>query len=487
MIRSWFAKSILLIPGSFILSNLVLLEGSWASDLPALTYEKVMAKGQGASFDEALQNALALAIAQVNGVSVTKNVDIQKAVGSYHSASEATETDTAAGIARQQTVAVGGVAVQTPDGKTDSVAAVSASDSVSEFEAVSAGTAKVVQDGNFEADRKVVSSSAQTAGTINRFQVLDSAQSAGNWDVSVLAEVGMYRASAASKRLKIAVLPFRIESGEQTAAEFEDGFRGEIINKLTQSNKFAVLDRDFGTDTAAELASLKDPDIKKDQIARIGNKLGADYILVGVIKRAETRTESHYLSSINKNVYGKTSFNADIVYRLIEVATGVTEFSDTVATENSLFGSAEQVEKEFSDKISSSIIDSLYPVKIEKISGSTLYLGQGGDTIFQGEHFKLIGLGDPIVDSYTGETLGREESDLGEIEVFEVLSRYSKARLLAGTTISSLAGFKSVIVRKEASIATKNEEIKIRVKKNPPSKRAVNNKRDDKKPKSDDW
>ena len=45
----------------------------------------VRAEGIGKTFDEALQNALVLAIEQVNGVRASKSVDASSLVGDYHS------------------------------------------------------------------------------------------------------------------------------------------------------------------------------------------------------------------------------------------------------------------------------------------------------------------------------------------------------------------------------------------------------------------
>ena len=56
-------------------------------------------------------------------------------------------------------------------------------------------------------------------------------------------------------------------------------------------------------------------------------------------------------------------------------------------------------------------------------------LGSGGDILKVGEKLNLIQLGDEILDSYTGESLGRIEKIIGTVKITQVDSGLSYAKI----------------------------------------------------------
>ncbi len=75
-------------------------------------------------------------------------------------------------------------------------------------------------------------------------------------------------------------------------------------------------------------------------------------------------------------------------------------------------------------------MQALFPIRIEHIANGVFYLGQGGETVHEGARYHLIKQGEAIIDSYTHEVLGREQTEIGELEVFDVQPRFSKAKLI---------------------------------------------------------
>ena len=63
------------------------------------------------------------------------------------------------------------------------------------------------------------------------------------------------------------------------------------MNYLTQSGKVVVLDRDYTEEDQGELSQLQGDDFSKDQASKLGNKLGADYIIVGTVEKAKVTTD----------------------------------------------------------------------------------------------------------------------------------------------------------------------------------------------------
>ena len=68
-------------------------------------------------------------------------------------------------------------------------------------------------------------------------------------------------------------------------------------------------------------------------------------------------------------------------------------------------------------EIGSTILNAIYPLRIEKISDNIIYIGQGGLELKVGDEFTIIELGEKIKDSYTNEYIGREQKEVGKLEI----------------------------------------------------------------------
>lgn len=83
------------------------------------------------------------------------------------------------------------------------------------------------------------------------------------------------------------------------------------------------------------------------------------------------------------------------------------------------------------DSLTQSIIDAVYPVKIVKIDGDTVYLNRGeGGGLKPQQQLTVFMLGEEIVDPDTRESLGFAEKEIGLLEVTEVLRKMTKAKIL---------------------------------------------------------
>ena len=91
----------------------------------------------------------------------------------------------------------------------------------------------------------------------------------------------------------------------------------------------------------------------------------------------------------------------------------------------------------------------IYPFVVESVDDKKLTIGTGGDMIEVGQKFKLIKYGDKIIDSYTKESLGRREIQVGVIEITEVTSKMSYAKVINLSQKNALEEFKpkSLIIR----------------------------------------
>ena len=113
--------------------------------------------------------------------------------------------------------------------------------------------------------------------------------------------------------------------GEQLA----DKLAQKITTALTQTNKFAVLDREHIQEYLDEQNVLFLTAPIEEQ-ARIGQVLGADYMLVGTITEANLRikhTSSEAAAGVNFKEY-RADFAFD--YRVIVASSRQVKFSDSV-------------------------------------------------------------------------------------------------------------------------------------------------------------
>lgn len=407
---------------------------SQASARPGIKYSTVRVEGTGKSFDDALQNALVLAVGEVNGSRVTQSVNTQSLISDYHSqassnarfsASESDKSQANAAINAHSTGSDGSQSLNgSANANSQASAQVSGKSSATENDA-----------GSFDADSSVVNASSATSGVVRRFQVASQRQDHGQWYVAIVAEIPVYEASAASKRLKIAVLPFRLSSDDKTANEFEQSVRSQVIDALSQSGKVAVLDRDYTQEDQNELAQLQTEDFSKDEASKLGNKLGADYIIVGTVFKAAATQDSMYMAAVGQRVYGATHADAQLTFRLIEAATGVIQLSGTLNGSQYAASTLDIVAKAEATDLTNRILASLYPLRVESIADGVFYLGKGGDSIHVGDEFRVLRQGSPILDTDTHEVIGYSEKELGKIVVTEVETKLSKAKLADGTTV----------------------------------------------------
>lgn len=117
-------------------------------------------------------------------------------------------------------------------------------------------------------------------------------------------------------------------------------------------------------------------------------------------------------------------------------------------------GSIDGLTTKAADTISRQIVDAIAPIKVESVLGNELFLGQGGKSIKVGQKYRLLLAGEAIVDSYTKESLGRQEVEVGVIEVTEVQSKIAKAKVLkSSVNIAEKFPISTFIVRLQSEAA----------------------------------
>ena len=155
--------------------------------------------------------------------------------------------------------------------------------------------------------------SEKTKGSIKSFEILNERKDYGGvYHIEILAKIAQFELSEIAKRKRIAIIPFRINQNNFSindnifsSADFKDLLNHELTTYFVQTKKFTVLDREFNKEIIEELNNLNNSDKIDDQI-KIGQKLFADYILVGKVYSFQIKEiEKKFLTSdvvVKKNV-----------------------------------------------------------------------------------------------------------------------------------------------------------------------------------------
>jgi hypothetical protein len=308
----------------------------------------------------------------------------------------------------------------------------------------------------------------KTKGVIRSWKLLSEEKEEGEdglWIVNLNVTVAQYKLSKQLQRLRITVAPFQISptvSDGKLATKFMESFPNGLVGYLSQSRRFALLDRDFLENQAQELDFIKRGDVRAEELAKLGNKVGADFIVVGLVEDVFKNESMVTMRSTGQQIKNVQT-GARISYRIIDVATTQIKFSDTVAYDPN---QGKSTVRNMADYISSvagqTIVNAIYPVSIVSSVGDQVTLGQGGKTIRLGEQFNLVRYGKDIFDPHTKESLGREEIVMGVLKITNVQSKTSTAKIVEGdTSISSSFSPNTYIARPFPRVAPEASAVKI--------------------------
>jgi TolB-like protein len=296
---------------------------------------------------------------------------------------------------------------------------------------------------------------SKTEGYVKSYKVLNIERRADGlgWDALLRVEVPVYITPGISphSRIKIAVMPFRNSKGQYRSIEsfvssevVSESLVQKLVTEFTQARKFSVLDRDYIAEYLKEKKMLLSPDASINELSKIGEVLGVDYMVVGNIKDFNINNYQYVINVTGEKKYD-LSATMLVEYRIIVMATRQIKWSDSIsvslreadfqdlvsdfrqdAVEGALIGVVAK-------KIVVGAMDNIYPIRVVKVdSHSTLILNQGGISLSVGELLEVFNRGEIVKDPYTGESLGAVERRAATVEVTRVTPKMSYADILQG-------------------------------------------------------
>ena len=325
--------------------------------------------------------------------------------------------------------------------------------------------------------------STATSGIVESYNILSSASDPGTGlvQVNLSVQVARYTASKQLDRLRMALSGIRIDNDVQdraAAAEFAEDLQDGVIDYLTQTRRFAMIDRQLMAETQAELNYVATADVPTRELARLGNQVGTDYLVVIELRDLVTTVTERQMSTTNR-VWRKTVLASEVGVRIIDVATSQIKFSGTVDT--SATTDYRELARKAARAIGRYVQNAIYPIRIVAIDGNVLTLGQGGKTIDQGERYSLNRLGERMYDPYSKESLGYKETAVGTVVITTVRAKQSKAEIESfdGGDMASLMGYEYVVRPIEPAPDADLKAARERVKKAREQSQSLKDKFDD--------
>ena len=305
---------------------------------------------------------------------------------------------------------------------------------------------------------------SKTKGVVDSYSLLSSKKLDSNiYEVLLSVSIIKFKPSKTSQRKRIAVLDLRHRNGccrvgsvDVNGSALSEELTAAISSYLVQTRKFTVLDREYESQLNQEQDRLKSNDVPISELAKLGQELIADYVLVGTLNNFFLREQTRELKTVDRSITTIVG-NAAISYRIIDVPTGQVKFSQTF--KKNLNGEVKSISNPaeaaldsisvISNSIGLKILEAIYPFVVEKIQGDVVVIGVGGDIIKVGDKYRLIQYGKKIVDSYTKESLGKKENIIGMIEITEVTPKMAYGKILNSTIKNLESEFKakSIIIR----------------------------------------
>lgn len=260
------------------------------------------------------------------------------------------------------------------------------------------------------------------------------------WKVSIIAKIPVHESVMKDdKRYSIAVMPFRFShatfsiddlgkpsNGYQMSGRIKD----RIQSAFTQTGQFAVLNRGFGDEFSSEKALLSSDNVSATEASRIGNVVGADFMVVGNIYDLATKEQKEFYG-----MKSKITDRVDLSYQLIEVATQKVLWADTLTQE---------IDRKKDDNtnvtldavamlVLSGVLDVLHPIKVlDVVSPEEIYLNQGSARLKKDDVLVLYSSGRTMKDPDSGREINIEGKKLGQLTVLETMATHSVVKLTEG-------------------------------------------------------
>jgi hypothetical protein len=296
--------------------------------------------------------------------------------------------------------------------------------------------AMISDKGSYSKDKLTDAVRSDTKGIVHSYRIVDQGEDSRSGRVFVMieAKVPIYRPSAQTNRLKLAVFPANIDRSVAPGVEVEDVARAmtaAIESSLVETRRFAVIDNIGSGPRRKELAKLSAPETPLSQSLRAAQTLVADYVVLTNIRSFDFAAGG---AAARADGATRLMLNMSVDIRIVDVDSGQIKFAMTESVRRRISGGRSvgdygvAIGRGFAKRIAGSI----YPMVVVAARTGAVTLNEGGSNVSVGSKYSLTAAGAEMTDPYTGESLGAEELRIAIIQVESVTDRTSFARLVEG-------------------------------------------------------
>lgn len=283
------------------------------------------------------------------------------------------------------------------------------------------------------------------------------------WKVRVKAEVAKFvgpkddgRPSIVVAAPRTAADSYPVGDSQVDSASVASEIRARLSDALTQTERFQVLDREFTDEMQSEVDFINSGNARNEEIARLGQRLATDLILVPTIERFAYPRSARKLHMSNRELVSYSG-GGRISLRLINATTGEVVLSEsfshqldptapsTLARALDGVGRAGQMMDSLSGQMTKAIVNEIFPVSVIALTGNQVVLSQGGKSVSVGERYDAVMLGQALTDPQTGRSLGRMELPCCVVAIDRVADQTSYGTI-EGNVPPQLSAFKPGMV-----------------------------------------
>ncbi len=219
------------------------------------------------------------------------------------------------------------------------------------------------------------------------------------------------------------------------------GYTSYLIDALVNVRKFDMLEREELRQVVRELDFGESDYADVEKVVKIGNMVGADYMIIPTIRYLEVDRETKNVPYVGgQQIAIRCKFATNV--RTVDVGSGKIIASGVREVEKKkrqraqdsqrilVMDTVSECYKESAMLDAAKIVDVAYPIRIMSIDGETVMLNRGQGAILPGEVLKVYAAGEVMIDPDTKDNLGYHETYLGSVKVTEVDLKTSKGKII---------------------------------------------------------
>ncbi len=300
------------------------------------------------------------------------------------------------------------------------------SSSMVSFETVKDGDETFASSSSFQEKVK-----QNTKGVIQSWQIISVGknQSGEMFEAKLNVNVSKLQLSSELKRMRFVVSPIKINNqikDKSSAKSFEKIFNSQLRSMLVKSNRFALLDRKNSKEIDKEINFIKGSNVRTEELAKLGNKVGADYIIVTTLQNINNKTIKTKL--MGETISTKQS-EIDLIISIVDIATSQIIFSESMSLSQA-GGSLSKFSKLIADRLARKITDTFFPAKLIAFKNNKLTVDQGNSFFNKKSIYNIIKLGPRVIDQTLNQFSGRVENIVGKAQFLEGSSKQSVLKLI---------------------------------------------------------